>query len=257
MSEIIQIQKLNGWWEEINFHFMKYFPIWNNITYGMSSFSAVHNTLTERGMRQLSLVDMAIMAIFIQTDLWRYLCDCDPLGAFSRQRWAGISNERGMSPAVKLNIPTPDRRIYSAGLSQRWWPLSPSLPLRCCCSSESDPCCSYPGHCRLLQTAGITRANTANEQTPSNPGQSFVIMWYRDKINNRVRPLRGKIKHNPIKRCKNVSSRGHFSILSWIWPDWVHWVQLSGVCLNNASTTRTRDCSVRARLWSWTPFVPP
>ena len=103
MSEIIQIQKLNGWWEEINFHFMKYFPIWNNITYGMSSFSAVHNTLTEGGMRQLSLVDIAI---FIQTDLWRYLCDCDPLGAFSRQRWARISNERGMSPAVKLNIPT-------------------------------------------------------------------------------------------------------------------------------------------------------
>ena len=41
MSEIIQIQKLNGWWwEEINF--MKYFPIWNNITDGMSSL--LHNT---------------------------------------------------------------------------------------------------------------------------------------------------------------------------------------------------------------------
>ena len=201
----------------------------------------------QRGMRQLSLVDMAI---FIQTDLWRYLCDCDPLGAFSRQRWARISNERGMSPAsqIKHSISWPE--------NLQCWPQS-EMMAAISISPAPGLLMLISGHCRLLQTAGITRANTANEQTLSNPGQSFVIMWYRDKINNRVRPLRGKIKQNPIRWCKNVSSRGHFSILSWIWPDWVHWVQLSGVCLNNASTTRTRDCSVRAGLWSWTPFVPP
>ena len=122
-----------------------------------------------RGMRQLSPVDIAI---FIQ-NLWRYLCDCDPLGAFSRQRWAPVSNERGMSPASQIK-------------HSNSWPEN----LQCWPQSDDDGCyqhLSAPGLLllisewpklqlpRALQTAEITRTNTANEQTRGNLGQSFVI----------------------------------------------------------------------------------
>ena len=100
-----------------------------------------------RGMRQLSLVDIAI---FIQTNLWRYLCDCDPLGAFSRQRWARISNERGMSPAVKLNIPTPDQRIYSAGLRSEMMVAISISPAQMLLLIREWPMLQLP---RALQTA--------------------------------------------------------------------------------------------------------
>ena len=172
MSEIIQIQKLNGWWEEINFHFMKYFPIWNNITYGMSSFSAVHNTLPLTEGNETA-VTCGYCDIYTEADLWRYLCDCDPLGAFSRQRWALVSNERGMSPASQIK-------------HSNSWPEN----LQCWPQSDDDGCyqhLSAPGLLllisewpklqlpRALQTAEITRTNTANEQTRGNLGQSFVI----------------------------------------------------------------------------------
>ena len=154
MSEIIQIQKLNGWWEEINFHFMKYFPIWNNITYGMSSFSAVHNTLPLTEGNETA-VTCGYCDIYTESDLWRYLCDCDPLGTFSRQRWLWSLMREECHQPVKLNIPTPDRRIYSVGLSQMMMAaISISQLPDCCCSSVSDPCCSYPG---ALQTAADYR----------------------------------------------------------------------------------------------------
>ena len=113
MSEIIQIQKLNGWWEEINFHFMKYFPIWNNITFGMSSFSALHNTLLLTG-REWDSRD-SCQPVGYCDDIYTGwpLCDCDIYVIVTR--YGHLADKDGLRSLmsakechqpVKLNIPT-------------------------------------------------------------------------------------------------------------------------------------------------------
>ena len=92
----------------------------------MSSFSALHNTVlwTADGTAELSTC--GILRYLYSTDYRltapsRYLCDCDPLGAFSRQRWAQVANEsRGMSPSSQIkhsNFQTLAWKIYSFGLT--------------------------------------------------------------------------------------------------------------------------------------------
>ena len=114
MSEIIQIQKLNGWWEEINFHFMKYFPIWNNITFGMSSFSALHNTLTAIDGREWDSRD-SCQPVGYCDDIYTGwpLSDCDIYVIVTRYgHLADKDGPRSLMSAkechqpVKLNIPT-------------------------------------------------------------------------------------------------------------------------------------------------------
>ena len=142
MSEIIQIQKLNGWWEEIIFISWNIFQFEIILPMECHHFPCFTIQCHGRGDGTAERSTCGILRYLYSTDYrltgpWRYLCDCDPLGAFSRQRWAQVANEsRGMSPSSQIkhsNFQTPAWRIYSFGLShQRWWVLSaisPSLGL--------------------------------------------------------------------------------------------------------------------------------
>lgn len=160
MSEIIQIQKLNGWWEEI------IFISWNIFQFEIILPMECHHfpCFTMAGGWDSWAVNLWDIAICTHhrhhrlTALWRYLCDCDPLGAFGRQRWAQVANEsRGMSPSSQIkhsNFQTP------AWENLQFWPepsemmgvirnLAPGLlmliSLTQCCSLHS-------GHCSMQQS---------------------------------------------------------------------------------------------------------
>ena len=139
------------------FHFMKYFPIWNNITYGMSSFSLPHNG---RGMGQLSCQPVGYCDIctdYRLTAPWRYLCDCDPLGAFGRQRWLrSLMRAEECHHPVKLNIPTfkpPPGEFTVLASAIRDDGCYPQSSSRIAVLISLTQCCSlHPGHCSMQQS---------------------------------------------------------------------------------------------------------
>ena len=117
-------------------------------------------------MRRLSTCGIS-WYLYRLTALPWYLCDCDPLETFCRQRYARVSNERrGMSPVGQIKHSNQASSIYSFAsvVSIRWSQLmvlhkynsfdleiytitSPIFD-----SSESVKYCSFHReHCRALQ----------------------------------------------------------------------------------------------------------